>query len=341
MESDSILILTGNEICSLLVGRELELIDTVKTAYTRHTRGESSLPHSTFLQLPGNTRSRIIALPAYLGEGFDLAGVKWIASFPENIHQGMDRASATMILNSALNGRPIAVLEGSVISAKRTAASAALAAQCLHQEEDTKSLGVIGCGPINYEIARFLLAVYPKLVRFIVFDLNPARANHFKNKCQHLSHNIEVYQAPNIETVIRLAPLVSFATNAPTPYVLDIPFCSFNRTILHISLRDFAPEVILSCRNIVDDIDHICRAQTSLHLAEQITGNRDFIGATLSEILNGKSVAREQNQPIVIFSPFGLGVLDIAVGKLVYDLSVKQRLGKRVEAFFPDPWNLE
>ena len=85
MQNDSFWILRGEEIFSFLADNELDVIDTVAKAYMAHQRGKSSLPHSTFLRFPGDDRNRIIALPAYLGDRFDLAGVKWVSSFPGNL----------------------------------------------------------------------------------------------------------------------------------------------------------------------------------------------------------------------------------------------------------------
>ncbi|HEX3560526.1 MAG TPA: hypothetical protein VHU19_15070 [Pyrinomonadaceae bacterium] len=88
MRNGDILILKGHEVLSLLSGREELLLDTVERAYVAHGRGDSSLPHSLFLRFPNEERNRIIALPAYLGGEFGVAGMKWVSSFPRNVGQG-------------------------------------------------------------------------------------------------------------------------------------------------------------------------------------------------------------------------------------------------------------
>jgi len=110
---------------------------------------------------------------------------------------------------------------------------------------------------------------------------------------------------------------VVFATVAAQPHVSDLSWFAHNPLVLHISLRDLAPEVLLASTNIVDDIDHCLKANTSPHLAEQLTGSRDFLAGTLDDVMAGR-VTVPADRP-VIFSPFGLGVLDLAVGKYVYD----------------------
>lgn len=74
---------------------------------------------------------------------------------------------------------------------------------------------------------------------------------------------------------------------------------------------------MLASDNIVDDVEHCLRADTSVHLAEQLTGNRDFVTGTLADVMSGR--VSPSADRTVAFSPFGLGVLDLAVGKYVYD----------------------
>jgi ornithine cyclodeaminase len=336
MNDGNVLILKGDEVASLLAGREREVVAAVAAAYRAHGRGQSSLPHSTFLRFPGDDVNRIIALPAFLGDGIDLAGIKWIASFPANLERNLERASALMILNSPRTGRPFAVLEGSRISAQRTAASAALAARVLLRGEPPAALGLIGAGLINAEIAHFLLELLPGIRRFVLFDLDAQRAARFGGELERQvppGASVEIAAAP--EDVLAQCPLVTFATTAVRPHIADLSPCPPGAVLLHVSLRDLAPEAILACDNVVDDPDHVCRAQTSVHLAEQRAGHRDFIRCSLWQLLEDTAPAKRAGEAVTVFSPFGLGVLDLAVAKLVYDHATATGLGTRIPSFFP------
>jgi ornithine cyclodeaminase len=337
MRDDDLLILKGEEVHSLLAGRELELVQIVQSAYVAHRNGQSSLPHSTFLRFPQDPSNRIIALPGYLGDESRVAGIKWVSSFPANLGLGMDRASAIIILNSPVTGRPEAILEGSIISSKRTAASAALAAHHLHQDKDLASFGIIGCGLINFEIARFILALFPSVKRVTVFDKDARRAQQFGEKLRDLLR-IEASVSEQMNAVLEKSPLISLATTATEPHIDDLSSCRPGSTILHISLRDLSAEAILSCDNVVDDVEHVCRAETSIHLAEQRVGNREFIRCSVGDVVTGSCAARREEGGVTVFSPFGLGVLDLAVAKRVRDLGLEGGFGTIIKSFIPDSW---
>lgn len=342
VDMNSILLLRGEEIRELLAGREAEVIEAVGLAYQAHGDEDSALPHSTFLRFPHDPRARIIALPAYVGGTFHVAGMKWIASFPGNLESGMDRASAAIILNSADTGRPAAVMEASLISAQRTAASAALAAAHLHRGLDATRAGLVGCGPIGFEVVRFLRAVFPGLSGLVLFDLDPERAEYFAARCEAEFGPLDVRVAASTDEVLASVPLVAFATTALQPYVAALPEGPRPQTILHVSLRDLAPEVILGADNVVDDLDHVCRAQTSIHLAsERSGGDRGFVRCTLADILSGRAPARADAGGVSVFSPFGLGVLDMAVADFVYRSAREQGAGTSFDGFLPAGWRSE
>ena len=335
MNDEQLLLLTGPEVTRLLAGRELSIMDEVAQAYIAHGAGESFLPHSVFVRFPENARNRIIALPSYLGGPFGVAGIKWIASFPGNHDLGIARASAVLILNSTGTGRPLAIMEGSIISARRTAASAALAASVL-QNGSTPTVGIIGCGLINLEVVRFLLATQPEIEKFVVFDLNESQATKFIDTCKRQFEGVRAELGKDLQATLASSTLISFATTALKPHVSNLDACKPGTTILHVSLRDLTGEVILENDNVVDDVDHVCRAETSIHLAEQLAGNRSFIRCTIADVLTRRALPRRNADAITVFSPFGLGILDLAVAQLVYSRAREEHTGAVIESFFPD-----
>ena len=332
---NDILIIGAPEVEAALKGREELVLDAVQKAYETHARGASSLPHSSFLRFPDSDKDRIICLPAYLGDEYQLAGVKWIASMPDNVARGMERASAVMILNDRVTGRPRAVMEGSIISKQRTAASAALASKVLAAGEPG-AIGFVGCGPINSAVAQFLTTVWPNVGRLMAYDLNPARAEVFGQTLRAERREVDFRVAAGLEEVLSECPMVAFGTTAIKPYVDDLEACPPGATILHISLRDLGPGAIISNHNIVDDLDHVNRAATSIHLASEQEGHTDFVHSSLGDILLGKASLPERDDRKLVFSPFGLGVLDLAVANLVQNILTEEGRGTLVKSFLPD-----
>jgi len=334
LSGDDILIIGAHEVETALKGREESVVDAVQKAYEAHSRGASSLPHSSFLRFPDSDKDRIICLPAYLGDDYQLAGVKWIASMPDNVARGMERASAVMILNDRVTGRPGAVIEGSIISKQRTAASAALASRVLARGEP-EVIGLVGCGPINIAVAQFLSIAWPNVGRFMAFDLDPERAEVFGSALRTQRPDADFRVCASLEELLSVCPMVAFATTAITPYVNNLDACPAGATILHVSLRDLSADAILSNHNIVDDLDHVNRAATSIHLAAQQAGNTDFVRCSLGAILLGNANLPERDDRRVIFSPFGLGVLDLAVADLVHNTVAANGGGTLVKSFLP------
>ncbi len=231
---------------------------------------------------------------------------------------GIPRASAVLILNDHDTGYPFACLEASIISATRTAASAALAADWLSRGRPRPTrIGFVGAGLIARYIHTFLAGTGWSFDEFGVHDLSADSAAGFRGYLDQLEIAGRVRVHDSAETLIRSSDLVVFATVAAQPHVGDVSWFAHNPVVLHVSLRDLAPQILLASTNIVDDIEHCLKANTSPHLVEQLTGNRDFLLGTLDDVLTGR-VAVPADRP-VIFSPFGLGVLDLAVGKNVYD----------------------
>jgi len=240
-----------------------QIVDLVAAAYRSHAAGQTVNPASLFLRFPDRPNARIIALPAHLGCPTPISGLKWIASYPDNVQDGRPRASAVMLLNDAATGYAARLADH-------------LAAEGWPQATIVAST----------------------------------------------------------DAAIRDSHLIVFATTAPRPHIHDRSLFRHAPLVLHISLRDLAPEILLEADNIVDDIDHCLTAETSPHLAERLVGHRRFITGTLADVLDGR--VRPDRQRATIFSPFGLGILDLAVGHYVYEKAVSCKSAISIENFFHD-----
>ena len=326
-------IINGKTVFDIIHAHRADCIEIVRDAYLAHARGESVNPDSYFLRFPEKPDCRIIALPAYLGNGFGVAGLKWIASYPANVQRGFPRASAVLVLNNYEIGYPFAILESSIISAARTAASAALAAYWLNgQSRRAHSLGIVGTGFIARYVYEFLVDTGWTIEEVRLHDRSPVESEKFRNTACRLERHRTVTVVPDVAQLVRACDLILFTTVASAPHIADAALFEHNPLVLHISLRDLAPEILLRSQNVVDDVEHVMKANTSPHLAEQQTGNRSFVTGTLAEIMTGRrSVNR--SRPI-IFSPFGMGILDLAVGKWVYEQAVAAGQDLRLSNFF-------
>jgi 2,3-diaminopropionate biosynthesis protein SbnB len=309
-------VIPGSCVERVLASRRNQVFDAVEAAYRLYASGDAVNPDSCFLRYPDNPSARIIALPAHLGGAVQQSGIKWVSSFPDNRASNLARASAVLILNDAKTGYALACIEGSLISATRTAASAALAAEHLSPTPFEGSLSVIGTGIIARTTIEWLLFRQWTFRTIHLYDLDHKEAEHLSTWLRD-RHNQHAEIHDRLDDAIGNASMVLFTTTALAPYLADERLFEHCPTVLHLSLRDICTNVILASQNIVDDVDHCLTARTSVHLTELEAGHRNFVSGTLVDVLE-KKVAPDPARPR-IFSPFGLGVLDVAVGHLVLE----------------------
>ncbi|MGN9846580.1 2,3-diaminopropionate biosynthesis protein SbnB [Nonomuraea sp. H19] len=318
-------VVPGNVVRHILDRSADRVRQIVVETYLAHERGATVNPDSYFLRFPDKPDSRVIALPAYVGPPVDRVGLKWISSFPGNVSAGLPRASAVLILNDYRTGRPVACLESGGISAVRTAASAAVTARALISDDLPRTVAFIGAGVIAATVLEHLLDAGLNVKEVICHDLDDSRAAEFAGRVRGLPG-----RTTGLSTALS-ADVVVFATTAAVPYVPAHTVLRSGQLLLHISLRDLPPQVLLTGYNIVDDIDHCLKAETSPHLAERLVGNRSFIAGTIGRLLRG-DLTPDPARPVIV-SPFGLGALDVAVGHFVLTTAIRESSAIAVPGF--------
>jgi 2,3-diaminopropionate biosynthesis protein SbnB len=324
-------VVSGTAVKRIIDENRDSVFHAVETAYRLHAAGDAVNPDSYFLRFPDKPNARIIALPAHLGGAVQKSGIKWISSFPDNRAHNLARASAVLVLNDAGTGYPVACIEAALISATRTAASAALAAEHMAVNPFEGTLGVIGTGIIARTTVEWLLFRNWRFRRVCLHDLDRKEAERFSRWLRE-EHDLQVEIQDSLDDVVSDSSLLLFTTTAPEPYISDERLFRHCPTVLHLSLRDICVNIILGAQNVVDDVDHCLKANTSLHLTEKATGNRAFVAGNLVDVLE-KKVKIDARAPR-IFSPFGLGVLDLAVGNIVLDAAISSNEAVALPDFF-------
>jgi len=327
-------IIIAKQVENIISANHDKIYELIKEAYISHHNKEIVNPPSYFLKYNDRPNSRIIALPASITHNPRIAGIKWIASNPENISIGLNRASAVIILNDYDTGYPIACIEGSLISAIRTAYSAVLAADNLIKPKKVNTLGIIGTGRIAYNIVKCLYLQKWDIDNIILYDTQEDYSKKFISLLN--KNNIKLSDKVSIENkkenLVNKSDLLILTTTAKEPYINDSYEIKVNAIILNISLRDLDPEILIQSNNVVDDIEHIMHANTSPHLAQQKYGNTDFINGTIGHLITS-NIVLDSKKPTIV-SPMGLGILDITLANFIYIQSEKNQQSIPINNFF-------
>src|SRR5919204_635745 len=195
-----------------------------------------------------------------------------------------------------------------------------------------RSLGIVGTGFIARYVYDFLVDTGWEIEEVRLYDTAPAESEKFRRAACRVEQHRSVTVTSDVTALLTASDLIVFTTVASAPHIADATLFAHNPLVLHISLRDLVPEILLRSQNVVDDIEHVMKANTSPHLTEQRTGNRDFVTGALADVILGRRSV-DRSRPI-IFSPFGMGILDVAVGKWVYDQAVAGGHDLRLSDFF-------
>jgi 2,3-diaminopropionate biosynthesis protein SbnB len=305
---------TDAHIDAVLSQDRSQVMRLVTQAYRLYADGQAIEETPSYLRPPHDGRARIIAKPACLYGDTPVAGVKWVSSFPGNVPLGLPRASGLLVLNDMRTGLPTGSLEVAAINAHRTSASAVMALNRLHgRPAGGQAIALVGTGHIGWQMACYLVHEGWTPEAWVLHDLDSARAQAFAQRLQALTPGVPSQLAPSAEQAVAGAEVVVFTTTAGVPHLNALNLRP-EQTLLHISLRDLGVQVMATAHNYVDSAELAFSHQTSLHLAEQALGHRHYLSGEIGRVLAG---GRPDDGKPVIFSPFGMAVLDLAVGQWV------------------------
>jgi 2,3-diaminopropionate biosynthesis protein SbnB len=306
-----------------------EVINIVEEVLGLHADGKVNLPSKVILDLGERERGRINAMPAHIGGEFEICGMKWIAGFPPNpVKFGIPRAHAFIILNDSWTGVPVALMDGTYISAMRTGAVTGVGAKYL-ANKDSEVVGIIGCGVQAKTQIMAVKSAIPSVRLIKGYDIRKEVSQSFAAWVTG-ELGIGAEAAGSAREVVEGSDIIITATVANEPIVKD-SWLKKGSFFSHVgSYQEEEEEVVFKSDKVVVDLWHEVIHRGTPLLARLYTAGRikeDKIYGNIGEIIRGKKPGRIRPQERIFFSPLGLGSEDVGVASYVYKKAKEKGLG--------------
>lgn len=326
--SDTMLYLARGDV-SQAAGSSFEpFVEAVTAALVAHCRGATCQPLKPYLRPPGSEDpyDRLIAMPAYVDGATQAIGLKWIGSkrlAPGS--RGRERASALIVLNDPETHRPTAVMEGGLISGKRTAAVTVAAARRLARP-GVEAISVVGCGFIGRLHALALAEAFPA-VRIHLYDSHPGAVAGLLAEMGE--RGVDARGCSSVEEAVKSASVVAACTAASAP-TIEAGWFAKGAFLSNVSLIDAMPELYLQAdKLVVDDWEQGNRPGKILNdLVSSGRLKREDVHGELGEVLDESLEGRSDPQERILLNPMGLAIEDVACGAFVYRQAIEKGLGR-------------
>lgn len=316
-----------------------EALEETEKVLRLHAEGKVNLPAKVVLDLGEMERGRINALPAYVDGDNEACGVKWVAGFPGNPSQhGIPRANALIILNDSWTGMPLAVMDGTYVSAMRTGAVTGVGAKYLARQ-DSSIVAMIGNGPQAYTQIQALASVLPHLQEVRAYDVSRSVSEAFADFAVTVMH-LRATAVESAKDAVVGADVIVTVTVADEPIVKD-SWLKAGYYFAHVGSNQEEEEAVIlrAHKIVVDDWESVVHRVTpslaQMYLNGRLT--RDRIYADIGEIVAGRKLGRESADENIFFSPIGMGSEDIALAQRIYGVAKDKGLGVNLELWHGQP----
>jgi N-[(2S)-2-amino-2-carboxyethyl]-L-glutamate dehydrogenase len=317
-------------------------MDVIAEALCLFETGHCRQPHKIVLRdgedVSCEVRGRINGLFASIDGRVRAMGMKWIASFPANRARGLPRATALIVLNSPDTGLPLAVMDGTLISAMRTGAVTALGLKYLAPQGSRKA-GMVGAGVQSHTQILALITALPQLEEIAVFSRSREHAEALAEESQRR------WQAPvvpvgSIAEAMRDADIALPCTTSHEPFMRP-EYIKPGAVTIQLSHHECEFEVVSQCPKIVVDnwdvVTHRGTVTPAIMHAQGLLRDHD-IYATLGELILGRKPGRENEGERIHFVHQGMGIEDVALASCVYSTAKQRGLGQSLNLWEKPLW---
>lgn len=301
-----------------------------------------------FEGMPKNADDRrFMAMPAYLGGKYQMAGMKWYGSNCENKASGLPRSILMMMLNDKDTGAPLALMSANLVSCYRTGAIPGVGAKYLARK-DSETVTIIGPGVMGRTCLLAFLSVCPKITTVKVKGRGQRSLHAFeefvKKECPQIQ---QVIVCDSMEEAVKDSDIICVTSTAPVKEI-DFPYIAEDwvkkgALICLPSAARFDDDFLINrCKKVVDnyklyeawaeefpypsyEMVQIIGSKFTDYLHEGRIQREDIVD--IADIINKKHPGRENDDEIIVYSVGGMPVEDIAWGGTVYRNALKEGIG--------------
>ena len=301
-----------------------------------------------FEGMPKNADDRrFMAMPAYLGGKYQMAGMKWYGSNCENKASGLPRSILMMMLNDKDTGAPLALMSANLVSCYRTGAIPGVGAKYLARK-DSETVTIIGPGVMGRTCLLAFLSVCPKITTVKVKGRGQRSLHAFeefvKKECPQIQ---QVIVCDSMEEAVKDSDIICVTSTAPVKEI-DFPYIAEDwvkkgALICLPSAARFDDDFLINrCKKVVDnyklyeawaeefpypsyEMVQIIGSKFTDYLHEGRIQREDIVD--IADIINKKHPGRESDDEIIVYSVGGMPVEDIALGGTVYRNALKEGIG--------------
>ncbi|NOQ27016.1 MAG: hypothetical protein GQ564_16770 [Bacteroidales bacterium] len=302
-----------------------ELVSAIERAYIIQDKASTNIPDRMHIDSDENT---LLLMPGFIDSVF---GTKLVSLFPENAKENKPVLYGVMVLNDAQTGEPLAIINGSKLTAMRTAAVGATAVKYLSPFM-AQTLGIIGAGVQAYHQALIVSAQRP-FRKLIICDKNLSKAEVIKEELESKLENISIEVTNDSNQLVMDSDVIVTATSSNKP-VFDVDIEKLNnKTFVGIgSYKPDMQEFPLSLYNAVDkvyvDTLHAKKecGDIKIPLKKGLIEDSNII--PFSSVLTSGELLNEA--PFSIFKSVGMSLFDLTVAELIYNNAKEKGLGTEV-----------
>lgn len=291
-----------------------ELLDAVEGAYRDVAAGRDRSPLRSSVPMGGGD---LLLMPG-VREGGDGVSVKLVTVMPGNADRGLPTLQAIVVWFDAATGRPMALLDGTTVTAMRTGAASGVATRLLARV-DAETLCVIGAGGQAEWQVRAVVAARP-ITRVLVHARSEASRSAFAERMQEAT-DVEVLPVATAEEGVRQADVICCATTSSTP-VFDAAWLRPGTHVngvgaFRLGMVELPPELFARASTVAVDSRTAALAEAG-DLVAAIEGGL----ASEGDLVEIGSVDRDwaASRPagaITVFKSVGLAIQDVAASELI------------------------